>query len=222
VSQPRITERSASSEVGTRDRIITEAIRLFAERGFRGTTVGEIEAAVGLTPRSGGLYKLFPSKEAVLEAGLERHVRQIEAVRSALDFRPLGDLRAELTLLARLTLAELRAERPVLKIVQKDGDQFPRLVKLVRERIIKRGHETAIDLVGRLLRENGATVDHDSPALASVALAALVGRDLEEMMFKHEPGGIDEDHFIEAWVETWFALVHSAIVESGSRASIAR
>ena len=53
----------------TRERIVTEAMRLFARRGFRGTTVGEIEQAAGLAPRAGGLYKHFRSKEEVLAAG---------------------------------------------------------------------------------------------------------------------------------------------------------
>ena len=53
----------------TRERIITEAMRLFAERGYRGTTVGDIEQAAGLAPRAGGLYKHFASKDEVLRPG---------------------------------------------------------------------------------------------------------------------------------------------------------
>jgi AcrR family transcriptional regulator len=197
---------TTSQETSTRERIVSEAIRLFAERGFNGTTVGDIERAAGLAPRSGGLYKHFASKEAVLEAAAERHVGEIEAVRAMIDLRPLGDLRAELTLVARFTLAELRAERPLIKIVQKDGDQFPHLMKLVRERIIKKGHETANLVMGRILEQNGVAVEDPTP-LASVALAMLVGRDVEQMMFQHDPGGLSEDEFIEAWVEVWSTFV---------------
>jgi AcrR family transcriptional regulator len=196
------------AEQSTRDRIVTEAIRLFAERGFRGTTVGDIERAAGLAPRSGGLYKHFRSKEEVLEAAAERHVAEIEAVRSLLELGPLGDLRAELTLVARWSLAELRAERPLLKIVQKDGDQFPELIEAVRERVIKTGHATATQVVERLFGEYGVVVA-DANALASVALAALVGRDLEEMIFRHTPGGLDEEEFIEAWVDLWMAFANA-------------
>ena len=53
-------------EPTTRERIITEAMRLFAERGYRGTTVGDIEQAAGLSPRAGGLYKHFASKDEVV------------------------------------------------------------------------------------------------------------------------------------------------------------
>jgi AcrR family transcriptional regulator len=192
-------------ETSTRERIVSQAIRLFAERGFNGTTVGDIERAAGLAPRSGGLYKHFASKEAVLEAAAERHVSEIEAVRKMIDLRPLGDLRAELTLIARYTLAELRAERPLIKIVQKDGDQFPELMKLVRDRVIRKGHETANVVMGRILAGNGISIDDPTP-LASVALATLVGRDLEQMMFQHDPGGLSEEEFIEAWVDLWMKV----------------
>lgn len=198
-----------ASEPSTRERIISEAIRLFAERGFTGTTVGDIEQAAGLAPRSGGLYKHFPSKEAVLEAAAQRHVGQIEALRSALDFRPLGNLRAELTLVARWSLAELRAERPLIKIVQKDGDQFPVLVKLVRERVVDTGHRTARAVLELLLSRNGVEVENPD-ALAAVLVGSLVGRDVEEMMFGSPPGGLEEDDFVEAWVECWLTFARGA------------
>jgi AcrR family transcriptional regulator len=194
----------------TRERIVTEAIKLFAERGYRGTTVGEIEAAAGLSPRSGGLYKHFESKEEVLEAGIERHVREIEAVHSALDLLPLGDLRAELTLVARWTIAELGSEQPLMKIVQKDGDRFPELVAEVRERIVKRGHREATDLIGRLLGEAGVD-DRATRALGAVALESLVGYRIEESMFGERPGGVSEDEFVETWVEVWMAFAESRL-----------
>src|SRR6185436_17801747 len=111
---------TAPGEESTRQRIVSEAIRLFAARGYRGTTVGEIEAAAGLVPRSGGLYKHFRSKEEVLSAAIERHVREMERARERLDMMPLGDMRAELTLDARWALTELAEEHLVMKVVQKD------------------------------------------------------------------------------------------------------
>ena len=54
----------------TRDRILDTAEALFAGRGFAGTPVRDIAAAVGLTPAS--LYNHFASKEALYAAVLER------------------------------------------------------------------------------------------------------------------------------------------------------
>ena len=96
----------------TRERIIDEAMLLFSQHGYAATSVAKIEAAVGLTPGAGGIYHHFPSKEAVLSAGIERHLARLGALREIRQILgPLGDLKAELTLTARYVLAESTASR---------------------------------------------------------------------------------------------------------------
>jgi DNA-binding transcriptional regulator YbjK len=53
----------------TRQRIIDQAMRLFGEQGYAATTIAQIEAAAGLSPGSGSLYRHFPSKQALLAEG---------------------------------------------------------------------------------------------------------------------------------------------------------
>jgi AcrR family transcriptional regulator len=189
----------------TRERIVTEATRLFAAQGFRGTTVGEIEQAAGLAPRAGGLYKHFRSKEDVLEAGIERHVGEMNVIEPAIEMLPLGDARAELTLVGRFALQELAREMPLMKVVQKDGDRFPELAAMVRERIITRGHEQARAVVSRLF--GGALGEAETTALASVALGSLVGYRIEESMFGPRPVG--EEEFLETWVDVLMSFARS-------------
>src|SRR5262245_35719211 len=55
----------------TRERLMTVAMRLFAEHGFAGTTVGDIEDAAGLTRRGGAFYRHFRSKEDILSASVD-------------------------------------------------------------------------------------------------------------------------------------------------------
>jgi AcrR family transcriptional regulator len=199
---------TAPGEESTRQRIVTEAIRLFAERGYRGTTVGEIEAAAGLTPRSGGLYKHFRSKEEVLQAAIEKHVSEIESVRSAMELMPLGDLRSELTLVARWSLQELKEEQELMRVIQKDGDQYPELVAEVHERIVSRGHEEARKLIARIASHSEVDFPN-TDALAAVALSAPVAYRIVERMFGVPPGGVSEDDFIEAWVDLWVAFAET-------------
>jgi AcrR family transcriptional regulator len=59
----------------TRDRILDTAEALFAERGFAGTAVRDIAAAVDLTAAS--LYNHFAGKEALYAAVLERGLRPV-------------------------------------------------------------------------------------------------------------------------------------------------
>jgi AcrR family transcriptional regulator len=58
--------------VSTRDRVLDAAFDLFAEVGFAGTTVSEIERRVGLAAGSGSVYRHFPSKDELLPAAIER------------------------------------------------------------------------------------------------------------------------------------------------------
>src|SRR5258708_36874716 len=90
----------------TRERLVSEAMRLFSAQGFEATSVSQIEAAAGLAPGSGALYHHFKSKEALLNAGIDRQLDRRSAMHDirAL-FAGLGDMRAELTVLARYLLS---------------------------------------------------------------------------------------------------------------------
>jgi AcrR family transcriptional regulator len=52
---------------GTRERLATSALRLFASQGFEGTTVAEIAADAGLTERT--FFRYYADKPEVLFAG---------------------------------------------------------------------------------------------------------------------------------------------------------
>ena len=203
-----ITDPPARTDATTRDRIVTAAIQLFAARGYRGTTVGDIEAAAGLSPRAGGLYKHFSSKEEVLEAGIERHVSELESMRPAIEAMPFEDLRSSLVFVARWALGELANEMPLMKIVQKDGDQYPELAARVHERIVAAGHRDAEVIVRRVL---GEAADERAAALAEVALDALVGFRIEQTMFGADKPNVTEDDFIETWVDVVATYVETAV-----------
>jgi AcrR family transcriptional regulator len=59
------------------------ALRLFEQRGFGVVTVEEIAVEAKISPRT--FYRYFPTKEDVLQVGIDR---RSEALRSALSARP--------------------------------------------------------------------------------------------------------------------------------------
>src|SRR3954453_19341647 len=111
----------------TRERLLDEGVRLFAAKGFRETTVGEVEAAAGLEPRRGALYRHFASKEALLEAALEQHLQVVADAGAAVENLPVGDVRAEALMIGRWLLAELDRERAIVRILEQEGDRLPEL-----------------------------------------------------------------------------------------------
>ncbi len=69
----------------TRLRIYEEAVRLFAERGYQGTTLAAICEAAELAPRT--FFSYFDSKEQVVYAPYEPALAELER---RLEDRPLG------------------------------------------------------------------------------------------------------------------------------------
>lgn len=61
----------------TERRILDAGLGLFAEQGFHGTTIPEVMAAAGVG--GGSLYRLFPSKEALVNAVFRDAKRRLAA-----------------------------------------------------------------------------------------------------------------------------------------------
>ena len=59
----------------TRDRILAAAREVFAEVGFSGFTMTEVERRVGLAVGTGSIYRHFRSREALLQAVMETELR---------------------------------------------------------------------------------------------------------------------------------------------------
>jgi AcrR family transcriptional regulator len=65
--------RRTSSGAATRERIVSAAERLFAERGFSGVSMPAIAAAAGIT--AGAIYKHFQGKEELFFSVVRRAVQ---------------------------------------------------------------------------------------------------------------------------------------------------
>ncbi len=199
------TVETESPRKSTRERLLDCALGSFAERGYEATTIGEIEAAAGLVPRSGALYKHFPSKRALIDAALAERFGAIEAIDERLALMPQGDLRAELEVAARLTLGELERERDLCRLVMKEGDRFPEIAAAFHAGIVARGHGIAV----AWLRARAATLGleiADVEALAQVMTDALVGYVLQQNIFGPGAVAVSRERVIAAWVA--LALSH--------------
>jgi AcrR family transcriptional regulator len=69
-----------------RDEILNAASRCFARAGFHGTSMQDLCAEAGMSP--GGLYRYFPSKEAIIAGISERDRNQLREALRQLDAAP--------------------------------------------------------------------------------------------------------------------------------------
>ncbi|HEX6395717.1 MAG TPA: TetR/AcrR family transcriptional regulator [Acidimicrobiales bacterium] len=183
----------------TKQRLLQEGVRLFAEKGFRETTVGDVEAAAGLEPRRGALYRHFQSKEALLEAALEQHMQYLGETTAGLDQLPVKDQRQEALIMGQWLLAELDRERAIVRILEQDGDRLTDLRDRFRQVLIDPGYELTSELARRWL---GSAADQlDLQALSAVLLGSLVNYRRSTWTFGATPAGLDDERFLATWAD---------------------
>lgn len=181
----------------TRDRLVTEAMRLFGEQGFQATSVTQIEAAAGLAPGSGALYHHFKSKEALLEAGIDRQLdrrRAMHDIRTL--FAGLGDLRIELTMLGRYVLTVLDEETQLLQITARTPpEQSPRLNSAYAALIEGLYAEVADWVNGWAPKAS----HQDVKTIAAIGVDALLGKQSTNTVFRVPATDTDDERYIAGW-----------------------
>lgn len=170
----------------TRERILDAALALFLERGVGGTTVSDVERAVGLAAGSGSFYRHFPSKEAVVvpafARGLARIADQIqdERIREAgtvdTHDRTVADLRDR--------LSDMRRIQPLWSFLMMERAQYPELERVFAE----------------ALWMGAWSIDLDDDPARPITLAALAGFHMLSLLEGSPYRDVDPDAFIDALV----------------------
>ena len=199
-----ITEGGESVKRPTRQRLLDEAARLFAERGYAATAVGDIEAAAGLQPRRGALYKHYDSKLDVLEAIVRRHIESVNNAALTIDGLPLTDLRAEALIMGQWLLDELDRQRALTHILEQDGHRVTELRDAARQQISDAGYRSASALLERWL--DGHRPDLDAAAIATSLVGSIINFRRSTWTFGGPPLGLDDDRFLNGWADLCVTL----------------
>jgi AcrR family transcriptional regulator len=190
----------------TRDRILNEALRLFAEHGYAGTSVASIEEAAGLSPHSGALYTHFGSKEQVMAAAVQRAIQTAEASFSLAPMLSLGNLEAELTLVARGSLVLMTSWRDLIRVMAKEGDRFPEIMIDARDSLFNKSRL----FLAKWLEDKAPEGDSDNrdfEAITAIWLGAIENYWIATSIHDDRPLGIDEDRFVRQWVQTLMTAI---------------
>lgn len=154
----------------TRRKILVEASKLFARQGFHKTTVLDIASAIGMTP--GALFHHFPSKEALLQAVVERLSRGLEAYRAIL---VKGTPSAETVHRVMDLMVEHFNRQPeatvCLAVLSTEfaGGNDPILEKL------RSAYDTFVDAFAALLAHHPAIADPRAAAIAFIGASQGLG-----------------------------------------------
>src|SRR5438309_2981756 len=183
-----------------RQRIIEEALRLFGRNGYAGTSVADIERAVGLKPGAGGLYAHFESKEELLAAAIEQSAASANVDGFVGATLPKGDLRSEVTVIVLGSLLLLDSSEDLLRMLLKEGEQYPQLFDDARKRVVAPAYRHLADWLASKTA-SGELAEHDPEAVADLLLGAITNYWVQTRLFDWQPNDVDEQRFIAASVD---------------------
>jgi AcrR family transcriptional regulator len=189
-----------------RERILREAMRLFAQKGYERTSIADIQAAAGLTPGSGALYKHFPSKEALLEAGIAEFIETNVRARDLLLTEP-DDVREALAFLGSESLRMLQEERDDIRVAWRELEAYPDLQTRVRRGVMEPNYRAVAAWLAKRVKA-GDLRPHDTEGVSLVLLGSLVLFRVFDAMWGQPPLRIADDRFARAWSDV---LLHGLL-----------
>ncbi len=172
-------------------------MRLFSSQGYVATSVSQIEAAAGLAAGSGALYHHFKSKEALLNAAIDRQLdrrRAMQDLRSL--FAGLGNLHAELTAMGRYLLTVVDDEMEILQIAARTPTgQSPQLDTAYAALVDGLNAELAdwITAWAPTMPKEDCTV------LAALGVNGILGARFATTLFSQSEPRVPDDRYLAEW-----------------------
>lgn len=191
-----------STKTPTRERILDAAWELFVRQGFAGTTVAQIEADASLAAGSGSLYRHFSSKEAVLQAVVDREVDRADAARE-LGPEPMetgGDVRVALAIEFQRRLDNLRRLHPLIDLVRREREHLGPSRQHLGDLLVERNLSVRSQRLAAWM-DAGDIPRRDPGALTTTIMSALTGYHLAVEFFGGPPGGLGEQELISTLVD---------------------
>lgn len=189
-------QSEGTSETDRRAQILDAAFEEFASQGFRGATIKRIAQRARLQSQA-LIYWYFPTKEALFQAVLGRHLTIVQIV---LDPEPLLDQPPEavLSLLARtyLAMVDQPAARQLLRLIAAEIIRRPETTDTLGGGIIDRAREFIATYLARQV-ESGRLRSHDVRGSARAFFGMIVPQVARKLLSPAIPlGGPTDDEYV--------------------------
>lgn len=197
-----VGSKNRGNKPGTRDRIITSAMGLFAENGYDRTTIAEIEEAAGLSPGSGSLYRHFKSKDELLLAAVQRWRAELAQLSERLDFSGTKSVRDSLQRAAMLLVSFVTAQGDTMRVFAVQGLMFP---PNAREEIAAAWRD-GYALFAKAIRDIAppeVLEQHDVDAIAIQMLGSVSHYFGQTLAFTESSLPMPLLDYMGEWISTW-------------------
>ena len=151
-----ILSRRERNKRDKRQRLLTESLRLFREKGFEQTKVSEITRAAGVA--KGTFFNYFPTKERVLLALGEQMLGRMQQV-EAMELFSSGSTRGKIKNLFHALSAGLDSDRDLVREMVYQGLRLPDLIDGERSRMDFRSMLILVIEHGKRQKEITANTD---------------------------------------------------------------
>jgi AcrR family transcriptional regulator len=173
-----------------REAILSQAVALFAARGFRGTTITELADRVGMT-HPGLLYYFGTKQRLLLDVVRERQRHEANALLSSVGDGP-DELGRGLRAIGRFVADDAVRTRLYVVLGAENLDPGDPLHDFFVDR-----YATVRNLVASVVRRSGAIVDADQ--LAREIVATLMGLEIQWLM---DPSAFDYLAAVDAYADS--------------------
>jgi AcrR family transcriptional regulator len=171
VPRATATHDRAPSRLTTRQRIIAGARRHFFAHGFRGVTVDDLAAELGMSKKT--LYAHFRSKPQIVEAAILAKFHELDGELARINTEHATDFVVALRLMLSCVLRHAEeVSPPFLRDVRRDKPELFQLIESRRGGMIQR-HFGKLFAAGRRARR--IRTDVPTALLIEILLAAVQG-----------------------------------------------
>jgi AcrR family transcriptional regulator len=205
--------RAVHSREQTASRILSEATRLFVQKGYEGTSVKDICAAAGANIAA--IHYHFGSKESLYRRIIEQFAAEsLESARRILETpQNLDDLKVRLEIFLRQSLEAMIRQPDVVLLILRDIEMFDSKREEVYRNTLLKHFETLVGFLNQAKKKKLLAADVE-PFLAAGYLLGQIQHEMarDKMKKKYFGYSLEDEKYRTRWIQHTIRLFLGGII----------